>query len=69
MDCEEAVAAAAREEQEARAELKRGVTPSHPNWAPEHQESFSKRLERWQAASHALVEALNRFGSERTGVH
>lgn len=64
-ECEDAVLAAAREERAARAALTDGNAPSHPEWSEEDERAYQERLERWRAASRALVEALQRFGSSR----
>jgi hypothetical protein len=64
-ECEEAVAAASREERAARSALNRGLTPSHPDWTPSDQDGYEARLECWRAASHALLEVLDRLTAER----
>jgi len=56
-----AVVAAAGEERAAHAALFGGITPRHPDWRADEQAEYSARLERWRAASHALVEALDRL--------
>lgn len=63
-ECEDAVLAAAREERAARAALTDGNAPD-PEWSEEDERAYQERLERWRAASRALVEALQRFGSSR----
>jgi uncharacterized protein YukE len=62
-ECELAVVAAAAEERAAHAALFGGITPLHPDWRADEQAEHAARLERWRAASHALVEALDRFAS------
>jgi uncharacterized protein YukE len=56
-----AVVAAAAEERAAHAALFGGITPRHRDWRADEQAEYAARLERWRAASRALVEALDRL--------
>ena len=60
-NCEQAVMAAARKERAAHAALQEGIKPFHPSWKESDQEAYEARLAHWQAASRALVDALNRL--------
>jgi uncharacterized protein YukE len=64
-NCEQAVMAAARKERAARAALRKGIKPLQPSWTESDEEAYEARLALWQAASRALVDALNRL--RRTG--
>ncbi len=64
-NCEQVVMAAARKERAARAALRKGITPLQPSWTESDEEAYEARLAHWQAASRALVVALNRL--RRTG--
>jgi len=64
-NCEQAVTAAARKERAARAALRKGIKPRQPSWTEWDEEAYEARLAHWQAASRALVDALNRL--RRTG--
>lgn len=64
-NCEQAVAAAARKERAAHAALQEGIKPLHASWTDSDGEAYEGRLAHWQAASRALVDALNRL--RRTG--
>ena len=63
-DCEQAVMAAAREERAAHAALQEGIRPGDPDWTESNEEAYQARLARWRAASHFLVDALNRVGND-----
>ena len=63
-DCERAVMAAAREERAAHAALREGIKPGDPDWTESNEDAYQARLARWRAASHVLVDALNRLGSD-----
>ena len=67
--CEQAVMAAAGEERAARAALQKGIKPFYPSWTASDEVAYEARLARWQAASRALVDALNRAGDRVTGRH
>ena len=56
--------AAAREERAAHAALQKGIKPSDPDWTESNEEAYQARLARWRAASHVLVDALNRVGND-----
>ena len=58
---EQAVVAAARKERAARAALGKGIKPFEPSWTESDEEAYEARLAHWQAASRALVDALNRL--------
>jgi uncharacterized protein YukE len=64
-NCEQAVIAAARKERAARAALRKGIKPRQPSWTEWDEQGYEARLAHWQAASRALVDALNRL--RRTG--
>ena len=64
---EEGVMAAAREERAAHAALQQGIKPFYPSWTESDEAAYEARLARWQAASRALVDALNRAGDRVTG--
>jgi uncharacterized protein YukE len=64
---EQAVMAAAREERAAHAALQEGIKPFYPSWTESDELAYEARLARWQAASRALVDALNRSGDRVTG--
>ena len=66
-NCEQAVLAAAREERAAHAALQKGIKPLYPSWTESDEAAYEARLARWQAASRALVDALNRAGDRVTG--
>jgi uncharacterized protein YukE len=66
---EQAVMAAAREERAAHAALQKGIKPFYPGWTESDEAAYAARLARWQAASRALVDALNRAGDRLTGRH
>jgi uncharacterized protein YukE len=66
-NCEQAVMAAAREERAAHAALQQGIKPFYPSWTESDEVAYEARLARWQAASRALVDALNRAGDRVTG--
>jgi uncharacterized protein YukE len=59
---EHAVVVAAREERAAQAALVNGIGPTHPRWCRAEEEGYQARLARWQEASRALVQALERLG-------
>jgi uncharacterized protein YukE len=62
--------AAAREERAAHAALQEGIKPGDQGWTERNEESYQARLARWRAASRALVDSLNRVGSdERPKTH
>jgi uncharacterized protein YukE len=63
---EQAVMAAARKERAAHVALQEGIKPLHPSWTESDEEAYEARLAHWQAASRALVEALNRLKSHDT---
>ena len=63
-DCEQDVMAAAREERAAHAALQEGIRPGDPDWTESSDEAYQARLARWRAASHVLVDALNRVGND-----
>jgi len=67
--CEQAVMAAAREERAAHGALQEGIKPFYPSWTECDEVEYEARLARWQAASRALVDALNRAGDRLTGRH
>src|SRR6266702_1606960 len=54
-----------RKERAARAALRKGIKPLQPSWTESDEEAYGARLAHWQAASRALVDALNRL--RRTG--
>ena len=56
--------AAAREERAAHAALQEGIRPGDPDWTESNEEAYQARLARWRAASHVLVDALNRVGND-----
>ena len=64
-NCAQVVMAAARKERAARAALRKGINPRQPSWTESDEEAYEARLAHWQAASRALVDALNRL--RRTG--
>jgi uncharacterized protein YukE len=66
---EQAVMTAAGEERAARAALQEGIKPFYPSWTESDEAAHEARLARWQAASRALVDALNRAGDHVTGWH
>jgi uncharacterized protein YukE len=68
-NCEQAVLAAAGEERAAHAALQKGIKPFYPSWTESDEVAYEARLARWQAASRALVDALNRAGDRVTGRH
>jgi uncharacterized protein YukE len=68
-DYEQAVMAAVREERAAHAALQQGIKPFYPSWTESDEVAYEARLARWQAASRALVDALNRAGDRLTGRH
>ena len=63
-ECERDVMAAAREERAAHAALQEGIRPGDPDWTESNEEAYQARLARWRAASHVLVDALNRVGND-----
>ena len=63
-ECERHVMAAAREERAAHAALQEGIRPGDPDWTESNEEAYQARLARWRAASHVLVDALNRVGND-----
>ena len=68
-NCEQAVSATARAERAAQAALQKGIKPFYPSWTESDEVAYEARLARWQAASRALVDALNRAGDRVTGRH
>jgi uncharacterized protein YukE len=58
-DLEHAVRVAAREERAAHHALMHGARPGGAEWEPSEDAAYRDRLSRWQAASQALVEALD----------
>jgi uncharacterized protein YukE len=66
-NCKQAVMAAAGEERAAHAALQKGIKPFYPSWTESDEVAYEARLARWQAASRALVDALNRAGDRVAG--
>jgi hypothetical protein len=58
-DLEHAARVAAREERAAHRALMHGPRPGAAEWEPSEDAAYRDRLSRWQAASQALVEALD----------
>ena len=56
--------AAAREERAAHAALQEGMKPGDADWTESNEEAYQARLARWRAASHVLVDALNRVEND-----
>jgi hypothetical protein len=59
--CERAVRIAASEERAAHKALLEGMRPGDPDWDPSEDPAYRARLDRWRAASQALVDALDRL--------
>jgi uncharacterized protein YukE len=56
---ERAVRQAAQEERAARTALIEGMRPAHRHWQASGEVAYRARLARWQAASEALIDALD----------
>jgi uncharacterized protein YukE len=61
------VVIAAEEEREAHRALIEGRNPLAPDWTPGETEAYRSRLGRWQSASRALVDALDRLERAQRG--
>jgi uncharacterized protein YukE len=60
-ECKQDVIVAAQEEREARKGLAEGRGPLDSDWSPQETAEYRLRLDRWQRASRAVVDALDRL--------